>query len=271
MMITQISLFVFSVILYRLSYKYYASEKYDFSLASILIGGILLRLLMMNDPFLHTWDERYHFLVAKNLLNNPIEPKLYAKALLDYNYRSWASNHIWLHKPPFALWTIAFSFKIFGMSEFAGRLPSLFFSISCVYWTHQIALLLFKNRKIAIIAAFLHSINGLILEIGAGRISTDHIDTTFFFLLECSVYLSLCHYRQNKYSLLIIIGMLTGIAVLTKWYIGLFIIPLFFLSNISKERVWKTIVQTILIAIISIPFFYTWQNYIMSYFPQEAI
>jgi 4-amino-4-deoxy-L-arabinose transferase-like glycosyltransferase len=267
----QILLFVLSIIAYFQSYQFYAKEKYTFSFALILLGGTFLRLLVMNDPFLHAWDERYHFLVAKNMLNNVFEPQLYAKTLLDYDYRSWASNHIWLHKPPFALWTIALSFKIFGVSAFAGRLPSLFFSSSCVYLTYQIALLLFKDQKTAIIAAFLHSINGLILEMGAGRISTDHIDTTFFFILECSVYLSLCFNRQNKYHFLVIIGILTGIAVLTKWYIGLFIIPMFFFATVAQERVWKTILQSILIFIISFPIFYTWQNYIMNHFPKEAI
>jgi 4-amino-4-deoxy-L-arabinose transferase-like glycosyltransferase len=77
------------------------------------------------DHFLILWDEQYHALVAKNMLKNPFKPTLYPVELLDYDYRNWSANYIWLHKQPLFLWQIALSLKIFGTTELAVRLPSI--------------------------------------------------------------------------------------------------------------------------------------------------
>lgn len=241
------------------------------SLIYILLVGILLRFLSASDPLVHCWDERYHFLVAKNLCNNWLEPRLYAQTLLDYDYKQWGANHIWLHKPPFALWMIALSFKMFGISEFTGRLPSLLGSIAGIYLTYQIAMLLLNHQKAALISSFLQAINGTVIELSAGRDATDHVDTIFFFILELSLYLSLRYHRQNNRILLVSIGILTGIAVMTKWYVGLFILPMFFLANFDKNKIVETILKCILLFIISLPLFYSWQVYTMSHFAKEAI
>jgi 4-amino-4-deoxy-L-arabinose transferase len=200
-----------------------------------------------------------------------MEPQLYAQPLLDYDYKQWGSNHIWLHKPPFALWMIALSFKIGGVSEFTGRVPSFFCSTASIYLTFQIAMLLLNHKKGALIAAFLHAINGTIIELSAGRDATDHVDTIFFFILEWSFYLGLRYAHQKNPLLLISIGILTGIAVLTKWYVGFFVIPMFFISNINKNNLLKIIFKCILLFIISLPLFYSWQVYIAQSFPKEAL
>lgn len=75
-------------------------------------------------PFLHNWDERYHALVAKNLLADWTRPLLRAEPLLAYDYRQWCCNTVWLHKQPLFLWQIAASFWLLGVHELALRLPS---------------------------------------------------------------------------------------------------------------------------------------------------
>jgi 4-amino-4-deoxy-L-arabinose transferase-like glycosyltransferase len=267
----QILLFILSIMMCVQGYKHFMKEEYNISLIYILLLGSLLRLLSASDPFVHCWDERYHFLVAKNLCNNWMEPKLYAQPLLDYDYKQWGSNHIWLHKPPFALWMIALSFKILGVSEFTGRLPSFLGSIAGIYLTFQIAMLLLNNKKAAIRAAFLHAINGIVIELSTGRDATDHIDSIFFFILELALYLSLCYDRKKNWVLFISIGILTGTAVLTKWYVGLFIIPMFFLANVQKNKIVENILKCIVLFIIALPLFYSWQVYTMSHFPNEAL
>jgi|GEM_PF-2475173 len=48
-------------------------------LAAIVILAAALRIwLCSTDSYLHEWDERYHALVAKNLLLHPLKPTLYA-------------------------------------------------------------------------------------------------------------------------------------------------------------------------------------------------
>ncbi len=53
----------------------------------------MLRLFVLFDGFLHTWDERYHALVSKNMMHNPLLPALYRTPVLPYDFREWSSNH----------------------------------------------------------------------------------------------------------------------------------------------------------------------------------
>ena len=50
-------------------YFYYVRGNIKIALIFLLISAFLLRLLMISlDPFLHEWDERFHALVAKNMI-----------------------------------------------------------------------------------------------------------------------------------------------------------------------------------------------------------
>src|SRR5947209_2593929 len=104
------------------------------AILALLAAGLALRLYAGADLFLHTWDERYHALVAKHLLAHPATPTLYDRPLLPYDYRDWRANHVWLHKPPLALWLMAAGLglgrAVAGAqgAELAMRLPGLLLS-----------------------------------------------------------------------------------------------------------------------------------------------
>ncbi|MBK7221497.1 MAG: hypothetical protein IPH94_09250 [Saprospiraceae bacterium] len=96
------------------------------TLILILVLGFFLRLHYAHlDPYLHAWDERYHALVAKNLMDDPLLPLLRAEPLVPYDDKAWCCNHIWVHKQPLFMWQMAASMAIFGVSEFAMRYPSV--------------------------------------------------------------------------------------------------------------------------------------------------
>ena len=52
----------------------------------LLVGGLLLRVRLSADIGLHKWDERFHALVAKNVIADPLEPTLYSHPALPYDY-----------------------------------------------------------------------------------------------------------------------------------------------------------------------------------------
>jgi len=52
-------------------------------------------------------------------------PTLYDDPVLAMDYNRWDRAVIWLHKQPFFLWQISLCYKIFGVSEFTTRLPSV--------------------------------------------------------------------------------------------------------------------------------------------------
>src|SRR5262245_6295197 len=98
------------------------------ALVCILTAGAAVRVYAASERSLHEWDEQYHALVAKHLIDHPLTPTLYEDPVLPFDYRSWVANHVWLHKPPVALWLMAGSLRVFGLDELALRLPSVLLS-----------------------------------------------------------------------------------------------------------------------------------------------
>ena len=147
-------------------------------LGCLLACGFLLRLFAASDLYLHDWDERYHALVAKHVMQHPFRPMLYVEPLLPYDYREWIGNHVWVHKEPLSLWLIATSFAIFGINEIALRLPSVLLSTAAVGAVFLMARQLLSAQA-GFVAAGLFAINGFLIELVAGRAATDHVDTLF--------------------------------------------------------------------------------------------
>src|SRR5688572_19622660 len=100
-------------------------QRWRASMLALGLSALLIRGYAAADRSLHPWDERYHALVAKNFIETPLTPRLYHTPVLPYDHRAWTGNYIWMHKPPLALWLQAGSMKMFGVHEFALRLPSV--------------------------------------------------------------------------------------------------------------------------------------------------
>ncbi len=256
--------------LYLIAYKKFQKEKVGLSLMLIIASGLILRIFTSCDFYLHEWDERYHALVARNLIDSPWVPMLYANPILAYDYTEWWANHIWVHKQPVPLYSMALSMWIFGKNVIALRLPSIFLSSVAIFSTYKVASYL-SSKRVALLAAFLFSINGLIIEQTAGRVATDHIDAFFFSLISIAVFL---FFRStNKASLLTFIfaSIVTALAILTKWLPALIVLPLWILYS-YKEYSWRTLLErsmlfVLIVSIVVIP----WQWYIESNFPLEAM
>jgi len=138
------------------------------------------------DLFLHTWDERYHALVAKHLVEHPLVPTLYDHPVLPYDYRDWRSNHVWLHKPPLALWLMAAGMRLLGTDEIAMRLPSLLLSALAILLTYVIGSHL-GGRRVGLLAAGFQAVNGYLLQLPGGRVAVDHVDNALIFFVELGI------------------------------------------------------------------------------------
>ena len=240
----------------------------------IILAGLLLRVYAGLDSFLHPWDERYHALVAKNMIENPFFPRLYKYPLLPFDYKDWTANYIWVHKQPLALWLMALSLKVFGISEFAVRIPSILLSTAAIYLTYRITLFFFSEKRLALIAAFLHSIHGFTIALAAGRTPVEHIDSAFIFFIELGVFFSILFFSQKeRYRLgyAILIGLAMGLAILTKWLPGLIVFPIW-VSLALHERfkirqiLYYSAVIIPVVTVVALP----WQLYILQAFPLEA-
>jgi len=259
----------FGLITY-LIWKQINSRNYNRGLLLTILLGLILRVFVSTDPFLHEWDERYHALVAKNTIDNPLKPTLYKVPLLEYDYKSWVGNHVWLHKQPVPLWIMGASMKLFGVNLFGFRFPSIIFSLLAVWLTFLIGAKLF-DKKTGLIAAYLHAINGLIIELTGGRIATDHVDIFFLFFIELSIWFVILYQGKRNFWNLVLIGFCTGCAVLTKWLPALIVLPIFMVLDYKTFSDKKTILNLVIIvaaiALISAP----WQLYTAYEFPLENV
>jgi 4-amino-4-deoxy-L-arabinose transferase len=262
---------VVTALLLFYAFRHYRSGRIQASLALILFAGLLLRLFVSADFYLHEWDERYHALVAKNMMEHPFKPLLYVEPLLPYDFKDWTSNHVWVHKQPFPLWAMAGSMHLFGVNEIALRIPSILLSTAAVYLTFLIGSYFF-GKTAGLWAAFFHSINGLIIELTGGRVATDHYDTIFLFFIELAILFSLLLVKKDRLAYALLAGLSMGIAILTKWLPALIVVPVWLACSLGREKpewkklTWQLAVMLLAAVAVALP----WQFYIHAQFPQEA-
>jgi 4-amino-4-deoxy-L-arabinose transferase len=248
-------------------------DKYTWSILSLFISGLILRFVMAGlDPFLWTWDEQYHALVAKNMMTAPFKPMLVVRPYLDYDFTNWQANHIWLHKQPFFLWQIALFFKLFGVNEFVLRWPTAIMMSLMILLIYRIGKLL-SNPSIAWDGAFLYTFSFLFLELTSGCICTDHNDAAFLFYITMSIWAWVEYTSSGRKYWLVLIGLFSGIAVLTKWVVGLLVYSGWWMSIIVNRpktewlkefsRSGIALATTLLIAV-------PWQLFILHAYPVES-
>jgi 4-amino-4-deoxy-L-arabinose transferase-like glycosyltransferase len=256
-------------------YEY--SKKINTALFILLAGAFLLRLFsLFLDPFLNLWDEQFHALVAKNMMEHPFKPMLISKPWLEYDFRGWTSNHVWLHKQPLFLWQMALSMKIFGVNEFAVRLPSLIMMTIAAFFTFRIGKLLIGEREGLFAAALFATLN-YSHRLSSGLEHTDHNDIAFLFYVTASIWAWIeyvhCTDKTKLLKWALLTGLFAGMAVLNKWLTGLLVFSgWFFYLLINKEyRTDKQKLQHFfLAAFISVLVFLPWQIYIGIAFPVES-
>jgi 4-amino-4-deoxy-L-arabinose transferase-like glycosyltransferase len=257
------------ILIYFLSYRSYKNSRISNSLLLIIIAGLVLRVFAGTDLYLHTWDEQFHALVAKNLLKHPLAPTLYDDPVLSYDYRNWTGNHIWLHKQPVPLWFMALGIKLFGVNEIAIRIPSIILSTIAIFLTFYIGRYLFSERT-GLLAAFFHSINGLIIILTGGRIATDHIDIFFLFFIGLAVFLSILSVEKRSILFSVLTGISIGLAILSKWLPALIVLPLWIILAYKKMSIKDILLRFLIISAVLTIVFLPWQLYIFKKFPLEA-
>lgn len=226
----------------------------------------------MLDNFLNLWDEQYHALVAKSLVKNPFKPMLYSNPLLEYDYRNWTANHIWLHKQPLFLWQMAISLKIFGINEVAVRLPSVFLHAVGVLMVYRIGKIS-CNAVIGFYGALFFSVDYYLLELISGKNSTDHNDMSFLFYIMASFWAWFEYQKTKKIYWVVLIGIFSGSAILVKWLVGLLIYAVWLISIFfcDKEKRFdlRTYFPVLLAFGITILVFLPWQVYVYCMYPNE--
>jgi len=260
---------IYLVSVYLYSYK----KNIRIALFFLVIGGLVLRVFMATlDEYLHLWDEQIHALVAKNLSDNFLEPKLFKNHILSYNISDWSSNYIWLHKQPLFLWQIALSIKIFGATIFAVRFPSVIMSTILIWIIFKIGKQL-VNERVGYLSALFFSVMGFFLDFISGYESTDHNDVAFLFYVTLSIWAFVMYKTTEVRKYIWLIGVFAGLAILNKWLVGLLVFSgwgISFLFIKEKEKKWNDFKNLLLSLSTCIVVFLPWQIYVHIMYPIES-
>ncbi len=256
-----------SLFSFLLSLIFYAKNKEKLSILFLVITALLINsFAALLDPFLNIWDERFHALVAKNLMSHPLKPTLYDNPVVNMAYDRWDRSYVWLHKQPLFLWQIALSFSLFGISEFTLRLPDIIMGAILVWIGYRSGKLLVNQRVGYLTGIMILSCN-YCLELISGRQELEHNDMAFLFYISLSIWSFIEYEYSKKKYWIIFIGIFSGFAILCKWLVGLLIYFGWIIYKIQTDKFvmknYKDIFIAFLITlIVALPWqIYTWLTY----------
>ena len=273
--ITHQILLSISILFILISALLFYRKRYKLAMLLLIIAASPLKYFMISlDGFINTWDESFHALVAKNMAQFPLKPMLFVNPLIDYDYTSWVSNHIWLHKQPLFLWQSALCIKIFGANEISFRLPTLILSILFIPALYRMGTLL-VSKATGYIASLFFVLSFFVNNLTSGRYPLAENDVIFMMYIGASCWAYLEYLHSQKPIWLIWIGVFAGFAVLTKWLVGLLVYSAWG-SNIlidyrtHKTHFFKSFLPMLKSLGITFLLFIPWTVYTFIRFPVEA-
>jgi len=169
------------------------------------------------------------------------DPALYASIAKNLVYKNefwqlFTYNQDWLDKPHFPFWLVMCSFKIFGISDWAYRLPALLFFLLGVSYTYRFSKKFYGN-EIAVIAVLI-----LMTAQSAIMSNTDvRAEPYLMALVMGSIYHIACLNERYSFGQLFFAALLTACAIMTK---GLFVIVAIYgalLGQLLFQKKFKSI------------------------------
>ena len=261
--------FILFLILTAVTIYFFLRGKPKLVFFLIIALAFIPRLWLINNPLLGNNDEKYHALVSKHLVADPSVPKLYLNPVLPFELNNYTGNHIWLSKPPVSMWLMATSIYVFGNHVISVRLFSLILSILSMVLLFYMGRELFGIKE-GLIAMFFLAIHGTFIELGAGEISSDHVDVCFLFLTLATIYFAI-KLASNTILYSLLVGLSFGLLFLTKYQASFIILPILFIIIIHKKTLRQIISQLITIVLVSTAIVLPWLFYVYNSFPTEFI
>jgi 4-amino-4-deoxy-L-arabinose transferase-like glycosyltransferase len=195
-----------------------------FVAAAISLGSLALRLFGLGRGRVGSPDEACHLTVARNFLRDPTTPALFSAdrfgpECADWLH-PWQTTHVWLHKPPMAMWQAAFSSWVLDSeSVFALRLPSAILAAATVFVVFAIGRELVGGVAGLTAAAALSATPSLQTLVG-GRLFSDAVDVSLLFWTTVGVYFVARATRTGAYRDAVFAGVACGFAYLSKYFLA---------------------------------------------------
>lgn len=163
---------------------------------AVAVVAALVILPRLGDQSLANWDEAIYGVLTRELLSD-------LGLTLHYGGRPW------FEKPPLAFWLMAASSSVFGLTEFALRLPSALFGIAA-FVLQYLAGRRLANRTGGVLAVVL--LLGVPQFIAYSRLAMTDVPLAALGMLSVVLLL----YANGRSSLIMAAGAAFGLAILTK-------------------------------------------------------
>ncbi len=198
--------------------KFGALDKTDISIAMAFtfVAAIIL-IPGLGVQSLANWDEAIYGVVTRELLKHP-------GLTLRYGGR------LWFEKPPFAFWLMSASSFVFGLTEFALRLPSALFGIAAIALQY-LAGRRVGDRTAGLLAALL--LLGVPQFVAYSRLAMMDVPVTTLGMLSVVLLL----YGETRPAFMISAGAIFGLAILTKSVAAFLFLPGLLSIAIAKHGV----------------------------------
>lgn len=175
--------------------------------------------------------------------------------LLTGNYlHIYDLGNDYLDKPPMLFWLSAVSMKLFGIHDWAYRLPSFLFSLLAIYSTYRLAILFYKKEIALLSALVLASCQAMFL------INHDvRTDTMLMGWVACSIWQMAEWQKNNKWKNLVLAAIAIAGGMMTKGPLALMIPVFAFVPHFILKRNWAALFRwqyiplVLIIALLLVP------------------
>ncbi|SFI54612.1 ArnT family glycosyltransferase [Halpernia frigidisoli] len=191
-------------------------------IALLCAGFFLVYFLGMFVPLMENDSAQHASMAMKMVLNN------------DYLHIFKGENP-YLDKPQMHFWLAAFSMKLFGINAFAYRIPAVLLLFLGAFSTKKLAELLYNNKDLAIISAFVF-LSAQTIILSAHDVRTDAVLTGF---IAFALWQWLKFIKTRKTSAVIFAGFATAMAFSSKGLMAIVIIGACVFAYLIYSRDWK--------------------------------
>ncbi|MFZ3301719.1 MAG: glycosyltransferase family 39 protein [Microgenomates group bacterium] len=196
-----------------------SKRKATIGIVLIILFSLGTRLYSLSTPTEMYFDEIYHSFTAKLVLHN--DPKAWEW----WNPHPEGFAYEWTH-PPLSKLGMVVGMLIFGENSFGWRVPQAVMGSLSILLVYFLALEIFKDRKLSLIAAGIFSLDGLLLVLS--RMGMNDTYVLFFSLLSVLLFI------KNK-NILSFVAF--GLAIASKWS-AIYTLPILFVSHfVFKKKI----------------------------------
>lgn len=183
----------------------------------------------------HAWNEGHYAMTALNFDRYGFFKQMND---LEEDYTS----------SPLVPWTVYLSFKIFGVSEGAARLPNFIFGLFSIYLLFLVVRKLYDEKTAVLSALFASSAHGIVY------FSRNlQLDSPFLFFLLLGIHFALKYRETTKTYFYFLTFIFAGLSVFTKYPALLGYLPLaLILLNPGTDRSVKNVLKFILASFLSL-------------------